>query len=148
MSIGRALKVHPGEGRIAAWTVALCFLVMAGQAIGMSGVTGLFLERVGTEALPRAYLLQGGGAFAFMLVLAAMLGRVEQRRAFLVMAGMLAVVVSAERVVLVAGPTWIYWALWLTVAIAVIAQTVFVWGIAGVAAAALGFLPKRAADRS
>lgn len=131
MSIGRALKVQPGEGRIAAWTVALCFLVMAGQAIGMSGVTGLFLERVGTEALPRAYLLQGGGAFAFMLVLAAMLGRVEQRRAFLVMAGMLAVVVSAERVVLVAGPTWIYWALWLTVAIAVIAQTVFVWGIAG-----------------
>jgi HEAT repeat protein len=129
--LARALKIRAGEGRIAGSTIALSFLVMAGQTIGLSAVTGLFLERVGTDALPRAYLLQGGGALAVMLALAAMLGRVDQRPAFLGMGAGLAVVVFAERLVLLADPTWIYWALWLTVAVAVIVQTVFVWGIAG-----------------
>lgn len=130
-TVGRALKIQPDETRIAWSMIALCFLVMAGQTIGLSGVTGLFFARVGPDALPRAYLLQGGDALAVMLVLAAVLGRVEQQRAFLGMGGALAIIVFAERVVLIAGPTWIYWVLWLTMAVGVIAQTVFVWGIAG-----------------
>jgi hypothetical protein len=58
------------------------------------------------------------------------LGRTDQRRAFLVMGAALAVVVFAEH-----RPhrdaTWVYWVLWLTVALAILVQTVFVWGIAG-----------------
>jgi len=113
--------------------IALCFLVMAGQAIGQSAAAGLFFDRIGTDALPRAYLLQGGGTLAVMLAAAAVLGRWDQRPAFLVMSAGLAILVFAERAVLIADPAWIYWALWLTVAIAILLQTVIVWGIAGVA---------------
>src|SRR6185503_11167743 len=127
----RVLRIEPGEGGLAASMVSLCVLVMLGQTIGVSGVTGLFLDRIGTDALPRAYLVQGVGAFAVMLVLAAMLGRVDQRRAFLAMSGALAVVVVVERVALFGGGPWIYWVLWVTAAAGVIVQTVFLWGIAG-----------------
>src|SRR4029078_1507625 len=101
------LRVEPGEGGLAASMVLLCVLVMVGQTIGVSGVTGLFLDRIGTGAWPRAYLVQGVGAFAVMLVLAAMLGRIDQRRAFLAMSGALAVVVVIERIALVGDAHWI-----------------------------------------
>ena len=127
----RALRIEAGEGGLAASMVSLCVLVMIGQTIGVSGVTGLFLDRIGTAALPRAYLVQGVGAFAVMLVLAAMLGRIDQRRAFLAMSGALAVVVIIERVALFGDAPWIYWVLWVTAAAGVIVQTVFLWGIAG-----------------
>jgi ATP:ADP antiporter, AAA family len=131
-AVARALKIHPGEGRLAISMIALSFLVLAGQAIGQSGVTGLFVAQVGTDALPLVYLLQGGAALALTIVLAALLGRVDQRRAYLGMSAALLVVVVAERVVLGTGSAWIYWALWLTVALAVLVQTVVVWGVAGV----------------
>ncbi|MDP9184850.1 MAG: hypothetical protein M3O29_04160, partial [Actinomycetota bacterium] len=92
-AVGRTLKIQPGESRLAGSIIALCFLVMSGQAIGQSGVTALFFERIGTDALPLVYLLQGGGALAVMLVMAAVLGRVDQRRAFLAMSGALAILV-------------------------------------------------------
>jgi HEAT repeat protein len=127
----RALKIHPGEARLAASMIALSFLVMSGQAIGQSGVTGLVLARIGTESLPVLYLLQGAAAIALMLVMASVLGRVDQRRAYLFMAAALVVVVIVERIALAADPGWIYWVLWVTVTIAILVQTVFVWGIAG-----------------
>jgi hypothetical protein len=130
-AIGRALDVRPDETRVAASTFALCLVVNAGQAIGLSAVTSLFLDRVGSDELPLAYLVQGVGAFAVMLLLAAALARVPQRRAFTAISGALIVVVALERGALVPAPGWIYWVLWLTVAVAVIVQSVYVWGIAG-----------------
>ena len=130
-AVARALKVHPGERRVAVSLIALSFLVMAGQVIGQSAATALFFDRVGTDALPTVYLLQGASCLALMLVMTGALGRTDQRRAFLVMGAALAVVVFAERLALVGDATWVYWVLWLTVALAVLVQTVFVWGIAG-----------------
>jgi AAA family ATP:ADP antiporter len=127
----RALKIQPGEARLAVSMIALSFLVMSGQAIGQSGVTGLVLARIGTDALPVLYLLQGAAAIALMLVMASILGRVDQRRAYLFMAAALVVVVVVERIALAADPAWIYWVLWVTVTIAILVQTVFLWGIAG-----------------
>jgi AAA family ATP:ADP antiporter len=130
-AVARALKVHPGERRVAVSLIALSFLVMAGQVIGQSAATALFFDRVGTDALPTVYLLQGASCLVLMLVMTGTLGRTDQRRAFLVMGAALAVVVFAERLALVGDATWVYWVLWLTVALAVLVQTVFVWGIAG-----------------
>jgi hypothetical protein len=107
-AVGRALKIHPGEGRLAISMIALSFLVLAGQAIGQSAVTGLFFAEVGTDALPVVYLLQGGGALVLTIVLAAMLGRVDQRRAYLGMSAALLATVVAERVLLGAShAAWI-----------------------------------------
>src|SRR4051794_27279129 len=130
-AVARALKIHTGERRVAVSLIALSFIVMAGQVIGQSAATALFFDRVGTDALPTVYLLQGASCLALMLVMTGTLGRTDQRRAFLAMGAGLAVVVFAERVALLGDATWAYWALWLTVALAVLIQTVFVWGIAG-----------------
>jgi len=130
-AVARALKVHPGERRVAVSLIALAFIVMAGQVIGQSAATALFFDRVGTDALPTVYLLEGASCLALMLVMTGALGRTDQRRAFLLMGASLGVVVFAERVALIGDATWIYWVLWLTVALAVLVQTVFVWGIAG-----------------
>jgi HEAT repeat protein len=130
-AVARALKIHTGERRVALSLIALSFIVMAGQVIGQSAATALFFDRIGTDALPTVYLLEGASCLALMLVMTGALGRTDQRRAFLVMGGALAVVVFAERIALLGDATWIYWVLWLTVAFAVLVQTVFVWGIAG-----------------
>ncbi len=130
-AVARALKIRTGERRVAVSLIALSFLVLAGQVIGQSAATALFFERVGTHALPTVYLLQGASCLVLMLVMTGALGRTDQRRAFLVMGAALAVVVVAERIALVGDATWVYWALWLTVALAILVQTVFVWGIAG-----------------
>ena len=130
-AVARALKIHTGERRVAVSLIALSFIVMAGQVIGQSAATALFFDRVGTDALPTVYLLQGASCLALMLVMTGALGRTDQRRAFLVMGAGLTVIVFAERVALLGDATWAYWVLWLTVALAVLVQTVFVWGIAG-----------------
>ncbi len=129
--IARALKIHADERRVAVSLIALSFVVMAGQVIGQSAATALFFDRVGTDALPTVYLLQGASCLALMLVMTGALGRTDQRRAFLVMGAALGLVVFVERLALVGDATWVYWVLWLTVALAVLIQTVFVWGIAG-----------------
>jgi len=131
-AIQRTLKIRSGETRLVLPMVALSFVGMAGLAIGQSAANALFFDRIGTDALPLMYLAQGGTAFVFMLGLAAVLGRVDRRRAYLAIPAGLGAVVLAERLALLGGGRWIFPVLWLTVAIAILLQNVFVWGIAGV----------------
>lgn len=131
-AIQRTLKIRQGETRLVVPMVALSFVGMAGLAIGQSAANALFFDRIGTDALPLMYLVQGGTAFVFMLGLAAVLGQVDRRRAYLAIPAGLGAVVLAERVALLGGGRWILPVLWLTVAIAILLQNVFVWGIAGV----------------
>ncbi len=130
-AVERLLKIQPDETRLVAPMVALSFVGMAGLAVGQSGANALFFDRVGTDALPLMYLVQGATAFAFMLALATILGRVERRRAYLAIPAGLASVVLAERLVLLTDARWIFPVLWLTVALAILLQNVFVWGTAG-----------------
>src|SRR4029453_14719880 len=64
--------------------------------------------------------------------LAALLGRVNRRRAYLAIPGGLCAVVLAERIALLTDGRWVFPVLWLTVALAILLQNVFVWGTAGV----------------
>ena len=131
-ALQRALKIRPGETRLVLSMTALSFVGMAGLAIGQSGANALFFDRIGTDALPLMYLAQGATAFVFMMGLAALLGRVDRRRAYLAIPAGLCAVVLAERVALLTDGRWIFPVLWLTVALAVLLQNVFVWGTAGV----------------
>jgi Cyclic nucleotide-binding domain/HEAT repeats/TLC ATP/ADP transporter len=131
-AIGRALKVHPGERALVVPMVALTFVGMAGLVAAQSAANALFFEQVGTDALPLMYLAQGATAFVLMMSLAAVLGRVDRRRAYLAIPTVLALLALLERAVLFTDATWIYWVLWLTVAFALLLQNVFVWGVAGV----------------
>ncbi|RPJ14635.1 MAG: hypothetical protein EHM22_01745, partial [Actinobacteria bacterium] len=131
-AIQRTLKIRPDETRLVLWMSALSFVGMAGLAIGQSGANALFFDRIGTDALPLMYLAQGTTAFVFMMGLAALLGRVDRRRAYLAIPAGLCGVVVAERLALLTDGRWIFPVLWLTVALAVLLQNVFVWGTAGV----------------
>ena len=131
-AIQRTLKIRPGENRLVLSMTALSFVGMAGLAVGQSGANALFFDRIGTDALPLMYLVQGATAFVFMLGLAALLGRVDRRRAYLTIPAGLAIVVLAERIALLTDGRWIFPVLWLTVALAILLQNVFVWGTAGV----------------
>ena len=131
-TIRRTLKIRPDETRLVLSLSALSFVGMAGLAIGQSGANALFFDRIGTDALPLMYLAQGATAFVFMMGLAALLGRVDRRRAYLAIPAGLGAVVLAERIALLTVGRWIFPVLWLTVALAILLQNVFVWGTAGV----------------
>jgi HEAT repeat protein len=131
-AIGRALKVHPGERALVVPMVALTFVAMAGLVAAQSAANALFFEQIGTDALPVMYLAQGATAFVLMMSVAAVLGRVDRRRAYLAIPAGLALLALFERAVLFTDATWIYWVFWLTVAFALLLQNVFVWGVAGV----------------
>lgn len=130
-ALGRVLRVQAGEGRTVGLIVALTFTTFAGQTIGESGVNALFFDRIGADSLPLMYLAQGATGLAAMLALTGWLARFDRRRAYVVLPLSIAVVVLAERAVLVADPRWIYPVLWLTVTVAMLVQAVYLWGTAG-----------------
>ena len=83
MRFARIFRVQREEGRLVALVVGLMFVASAALTIGESGVDALFFNRVGAQALPVMYLLQGAAAFLAMLVLTGVLGRLGPRRAYL-----------------------------------------------------------------
>lgn len=127
----RLLRVRPGEGRIVGLVVGMMFVASAGVAIGQSGIEALFLERLGTDALPVLYLVQGATGLATTLALTGSLARLDRRRAYVRIPLAIAVVVLVEWALLGTEVSWIYWVLWLTVICTLLLQAVYLWGAAG-----------------
>lgn len=125
------LRVEPGEGRTVLLVMAAMFVGTAGYTMGESAVGALFFEHVGADALPTIYLAQGATGLVAMLVLTGTMGRADPRRAYVVIPVAAAAFVLLERVALEAGIGWIYQVLWLTTAVVMLAQAVFLWGTAG-----------------
>jgi len=130
-ALASILRIRPGEGRMVGSVVGLLFVASAGLTIGESGVNALFFDRIGPDALPVMYLAQGVTGLVAMLVLTGSLARFDRRRAYVVMPALLAVVVVVERAIVATDVTWIYRVLWLTVAVATLVQSVYLWGAAG-----------------
>jgi len=130
-ALASILRIRPGEGRMVGSVVGLLFVASAGLTIGESGVNALFFERIGPDALPVMYLAQGVTGLVAMLVLTGSLARFDRRRAYIVMPALLAAVVVVERAIVATDVHWIYRALWLTVAVATLVQSVYLWGAAG-----------------
>lgn len=129
--LARAFRIQPGEGRIAGLLVATMVVATAGHTIGESGVSALFFERAGADALPRIYLAQGVVGLAAMFALTALLARSDRRRVYVSLLLLTGAVVTVERLILVTDPSWIFPVLWLTVSVAMLVQAVSLWGTAG-----------------
>jgi CRP/FNR family transcriptional regulator, cyclic AMP receptor protein len=129
--LSRVLRIERSEARLAALVVALMFLAMSMFTIGDSAIEALFFDRVGAQALPTMYLLQGGVTFAAMLGLAGTLGRLGPRRAYLIAPIAVAVVLIGERALLALDAAWVYRLLWVTVAVVTLVQGIALWGTAG-----------------
>lgn len=127
----RLLRIQSGEGQLVALVMGLMFVATAAITIGESGIEALFFDRVGVQALPLMYLLQGGATFVAMLALTSALGRLGPRRAYLAAPLVLGGLVLAERVLLVGDFRWMYRLLWITVALGTLLHAIFLWGTAG-----------------
>ena len=77
------------------------------------------------------YLAQAGTTLVAMFALTAVLQRVVHRSIYIWSPLLMAVVVLAERGVLLTDARWIYPVLWVTVAFATLAQAIGLWGTAG-----------------
>jgi HEAT repeat protein len=131
MSVVAVLRIQKGEGRLTGLVAGLALVTMASFTIGESGIDALFFERVGTQALPLMYMLQGATTFAFMLALTSLLGRLGHRRTYLLAPIALGTLILVERALLVTGARWIYFLLWVTSPLAALLLAVSLWGIAG-----------------
>jgi hypothetical protein len=92
----RVFRVQKGEGSVVALVVGLTFVFLATGTIGESGIDALFFDRVGPQALPVMYLLQGGASLIAMFALTGSLGRLGHRRAYMGAPLVLAAVVVGE----------------------------------------------------
>ena len=92
----RVFRVQKGEGSVVALVVGLTFVFLSSGTIGESGIDALFFDRVGPQALPVMYLLQGGASLIVMFALTGSLGRLGHRRAYMGAPLVLAAVVVGE----------------------------------------------------
>jgi ATP:ADP antiporter, AAA family len=131
MRLAQIFRIQRGEGQLVALVVGLMFVASAALTIGESGIDALFFNRVGAQALPVMYLLQGTAAFLAMLALTGILGRLGPRRAYLAGPLVLAAAVLGGRLLLVLGAGWVYRLLWIIVTLAFLVQSIALWGTAG-----------------
>src|SRR5574337_1504680 len=95
-----ALKVQPGEGRMAALLIGLMLCASAGSTIGSTSIDALFFARFGTEWLPYLYVALGLVTFVNLMAVSALLGRVRRERLYLLIPATLALILLAERFLL------------------------------------------------
>src|ERR687892_1785524 len=125
-----ALRIRPGEERIAFRLLAMMLVGMAGAAIGANGVESLFFARFGPDFLPFLYLALGPVTFAVMAGMSPLLAG-QAARVLAAVPLALAVTLLAARAVLALELRWFYPALWLVMMVAWTCQVMGSWGLAG-----------------
>jgi HEAT repeat protein len=125
-----ALRIRPGEERIAFRLLGLMFVAMAGAAVGANGVESLFFARFGPDFLPYLYLALGPLTFAVMIGMGTLISG-EATRFLVRLPLVLAVTVLAARGVLALELRWFYPALWLVMMVVWTCQVMGSWGLAG-----------------
>jgi HEAT repeat protein len=125
-----ALKVQPGEGRMAALLIGLMLCASAGSAIGGTSIDALFFARFGTEWLPYLYVALGLVTFVNLMAIAALMGRVRRERLYLLVPAVLALLLVGERVLVALNLRWFYPVLWLGKDVMNALQGLVIWGLA------------------
>ncbi|HEX6576861.1 MAG TPA: cyclic nucleotide-binding domain-containing protein [Jiangellaceae bacterium] len=111
--------------------VGLTFVSWAGLTIGQSSIDALLFARYGVDELPVLYLLLGLLLFLASLGVTAVLGRMARETLFVLMPLALALLLVAGRLAVGAGLELAYPGLWLFANLALLAQGLYLWGIAG-----------------
>jgi HEAT repeat protein len=129
--LSRTVRVGPGEEPMVGRMVALMFVTWAGLTIGQSSIEALLFSRYGVDELPVLYLLLGLLLFLASLGVTALLGRMAREKLFVLMPLVLAALLVAGRLAVEAGIELVYPGLWLFANLALLAQGLYLWGIAG-----------------
>jgi hypothetical protein len=132
--LARLLRVHSGEGRVAGLVAGMAFAAMTMYAAGQGGIDALFFDRVGPQAPPAMYVLQGGTSLLVMLASPAFSAPRSPSRVAMdpprARRGVL-----AERVLLLTEARQIYFVLAVTGALGALAFAACLRGVAGTVAA-------------
>src|SRR3990172_5326539 len=104
--LGEALKIRPGEGRMAALAIGLMLLVSAGSSIGSASIDALFFSRFGVQFLPTMYVVLGVTTFVSSMLITGLLGRVAHARLFVIIPLLFAVILIGERAVMALNLSW------------------------------------------
>ena len=128
---GRALKINPGEGRVAFRVLSMKFLAWSGFAIGGNAVEGLLFARFGPDALPYLFVGLGVTTAAVMLGVNVVLARPGPQRLLLLALPAMAVAILGMRALLLLHVRWLYPAMWLAMMVLWTGIGVVTWGIAG-----------------
>ncbi len=131
--LGEALKIRPGEGRMAVLLIGLMLFTSAGGSIGGNGIEALFFARFGTQFLPYMYVALGVTTLITSLAITALLSRVARERLYILLPLALALLLIGERVLLTLNQNWVYPVLWLGMNVKGSLQGLLTWGLASIA---------------
>lgn len=127
------LQVRPGEGRSATLTALMMLIAGGGISIGVSGAESLLLSRVGSEALPRLYVVLGLVTIFTTLAITTLLGRISALRFYMILPIAVAVLLVGGRFLVPLGHDWVYEGLWMGASLFHTLLQVMLWGVAGMA---------------
>ena len=128
--LAEALKIRPGEERMAFLIIGMMLLTSTGFTLGTTGVDTLFFTRYGVDFLPYMYMALGLISFFITLGVTALLGRVRHENLFIFLPiGMAGVLVAGWALVLT-KLSFIYPILWIGIAILDSLISLLVWGLA------------------
>jgi HEAT repeat protein len=127
----QALKIRRGEESQVVRLLLFMFVAWAGASIGSSASESLFFARFGARYLPYMYIAVGLITFPVMLVVSALLTRLDRRRVFTTLLIGLALFIVALRGLLMFDARWVYPPLWLGMMVMWTALGTVTWGLAG-----------------
>lgn len=131
--LGQALKIRPGEGRMAVLLIGLMLFTSAGGSIGGNGIEALFFARFGAQFLPYMYMALGVITLITSLTITALLSRVARERLYIILPLALALLLIGERALLTLNQNWVYPVLWLGMNVKGSLQGLLTWGLASIA---------------
>ncbi|MEK7785252.1 MAG: hypothetical protein AAB658_07500, partial [Chloroflexota bacterium] len=131
--LGQALRIRPGEGRMAVLLIGLMLFTSAGGSIGGNGIEALFFARFGVQFLPYMYMALGVTTLITSLAITALLSRVARERLYIILPLALALLLIGERVLLTLNQNWVYPVLWLGMNVKGSLQGLLTWGLASIA---------------
>ncbi|MGH2662166.1 MAG: HEAT repeat domain-containing protein [Actinomycetota bacterium] len=127
----RALKIQPGEGRIASLVLLLMFVLLFGSALGANAVESLFFVRFGPDFLPVLYVILGVVTFLVMTMLSPLIARSARGRFATLAPLVLSVVVLGMRALALTEQRWGYPVLWLVMMVVWSVSVLSAWAVAG-----------------
>ncbi len=126
-------RVRYGESGLVLLVVSLLFVANAGGAIGSPGIEALFYSRFGVQFLPVMYIILGLVSPLTSFFMTGVLAKVPGARLYVALPLVMSFILAGSGLILQQGFPWFYAVLWLVMNIFWLIQSLFTWGLAGLA---------------
>ncbi|HUH08412.1 MAG TPA: HEAT repeat domain-containing protein, partial [Egibacteraceae bacterium] len=128
--LSAALRLRPGEQRLAGWLIALFAVTQSGHGLGSNTGDALLFVRYGVERLPAMIALSGAVAMLATLAYGVGLARMGLGRLLPATALGLATALVVERAAITTGAAVVYPTIWLTEQAVILVTLTMMWNAA------------------